>query len=272
MFDFLKRFRLIFAALFFLFLALLILVMNVREDREASWVERLAWRVSSPIQQQVKGVILWFRGVGAHYVFLTRVQLENEELQREISNLREENNRLRESILAERRLARLAADQAKYSATATVAQVFARDPSNWFKTILVNKGEEDGVTKDMAVITADGVVGRVIEASPTVAKVLQITDPNSALDVLIQRSRCQGIMEGKMEDLCIIKYVQKSDDIQVGDPVITSGLGGIFPKGLLAGTVTKVDRKRLGIFQYVEVKPSVDFARLEEVLIVGEEP
>ncbi len=272
MLGFLKRFRLIFTALFFLFLALWILVLNAREGREASWVEKLAWRISAPLQQQVHGMVLWVRGVGEQYLFLTRVKRENQELKREISALREENNRLREWILAEKRMERLSAYQAQYSSTAIVAQVIARDPSNWFKTILVNKGEDDGVTKDMAVITADGVVGRVMEVSPKVAKVLQITDPNSALDVLVQRSRCQGIMEGRIEDLCILKYVQKSDDIQVGDAVVTSGMGGIFPKGLLTGTVTKVDRKRAGIFQYIEVKPSVDFSRLEEVLIVGEEP
>jgi len=272
MLDFLKRFRLIFAALFFLFLALLILVMNAREGREATWMERLALRISAPLQQQVQGMILWVRGMGEHYLFLAGVQRKNQELKREISALREENNRLKETILAEKRLERLSAYQAKYSSTAIVAQVFARDPSNWFKTILVNKGEEDGVAKDMAVITADGVVGRVMEVTSTVAKVLQITDPNSALDVLVQRSRCQGIMEGRIKDLCILKYVQKSDDIQVGDAVVTSGMGGIFPKGLLIGTVSTVDRKRPGIFQYVEVKPSVDFSRLEEVLIVAEEP
>lgn len=78
-------------------------------------------------------------------------------------------------------------------------------------------------------------------------------------------------MEGKMEQLCILKYVQKSEDVQVGDRVITSGLGGIFPKGVLIGTVTGVDRKRPGVFQHVEVRPTVDLSRLEEVLILEED-
>jgi rod shape-determining protein MreC len=124
------------------------------------------------------------------------------------------------------------------------------------------------VAKDMAVVTSDGVVGRVIEVSLHTAKVLLITDPNSAMDVIVQRSRTQGIMEGKVEEVCVLKYVQKNEDVQVGDKVITSGLGGIFPKGLMTGTVTRVERKRPGIFQYIEVTPSVDFSRLEEVLIL----
>jgi rod shape-determining protein MreC len=122
----------------------------------------------------------------------------------------------------------------------------------------------------MAVVTSEGVVGRVIEVSLHTAKVLLITDPNSAMDVIVQRSRTQGIMEGKVEEVCVLKYVQKNEDVQVGDKVITSGLGGIFPKGLVTGTVTKVERKRPGIFQYIEVTPSVDFSRLEEVLILKE--
>jgi rod shape-determining protein MreC len=133
---------------------------------------------------------------------------------------------------------------------------------------LVNKGEKDGVAKDMAVVTSEGVVGRVIEVSLHTAKVLLMTDPNSAMDVIVQRSRTQGIMEGKVEEVCVLKYVQKNEDVQVGDKVITSGLGGIFPKGLMTGTVTKVERKRPGIFQYIEITPSVDFSRLEEVLIL----
>ena len=135
----------------------------------------------------------------------------------------------------------------------------------------MNQGENDGVAKDMAVATSEGVVGRVIEVSRNTAKVLLITDANSAVDVIVQRSRAQGILEGKIEETCILKYVQKSEEVQVGDRVITSGLGGIFPKGLVVGTVTKVDRKRPGIFQYIEVTPAVDLSKLEEVLILGEE-
>jgi len=92
------------------------------------------------------------------------------------------------------------------------------------------------------------------------------------VDIIVQRSRAQGILEGKMEEVCVLKYVKKGDDVQVGDKIITSGLGGIFPKGLMTGTVTGVERKRPGIFQYIEVTPMVDFSRLEEVLILGEEP
>jgi rod shape-determining protein MreC len=268
MIELLKRFRLLFIALLFLFPAFLVLTLNVRDERKVSLPERVLLQISLPVQQRAQGALLWVRGVGEQYIFLTQVQQENQDLKRTVSALREENNRLKEALWEEERLKKLSSLQSQYASVSRVAQIFARDPSSWFKTVLVNKGEKDGVAKDMAVVTSDGVVGRVIEVSLHTAKVLLITDPNSAMDVIVQRSRTQGIMEGKVEEVCVLKYVQKNEDVQVGDKVITSGLGGIFPKGLMTGTVTRVERKRPGIFQYIEVTPSVDFSRLEEVLIL----
>jgi rod shape-determining protein MreC len=270
--DWLKRFRLLLVTLLFLFLAVLILTLQTGGDRETSFVQRTLMQISFSLQQKIQGLISWLRGVGERYVFLTGVQQENEALKRSISALREENNRLQEALLAGERLKKLYPLQAQHPSPAIIARVFARDPSSWFKTLLIDKGESGGIFKDMAVVVSEGVVGRVIEVSAHTAKVLLVTDPNSAVDVIIQRSRAQGIMEGKVEEFCILKYVQKSDDVQMGDKVITSGLGGIFPKGLIIGTVTKVERKRPGVFQYVEVAPTVNFSRLEEVLVLKGEP
>jgi rod shape-determining protein MreC len=272
MFELLKRFRLFFTALFFLFLAFLLMTLNAGERQETSIVEKVLLQVSFPLQQGARKTFLWFKEVGEDYIFLSRVQEENKDLKRVLSALREENSRLREALLTEERLAKLHAWQSRVSYASQVAQVYARGPSSWFNTVLINKGEKDGVAKDMPVVTSEGVVGRVIEVSPSMAKVLLITDSNSAVDVIVQRSRAQGILEGKIDEICILKYVQKNDEVQDRDTVITSGLGGIFPKGLVVGTVTKVDRKRPGIFQYVEVTPTVDLSKLEEVLVLRGEP
>lgn len=270
MFDLLKRFRLFFTALFLLLLALL-LTFYAREGRETSIVEKALLQVSFPLQQGAHKTFLWFKGLGEDYIFLSRVQEENKDLKRIISTLREENNRLREAVMTDERLRKLRSWQSQYPYSSQVAQVYARGPSSWFKTVLINKGEKDGVTKDTAVASSEGVVGRVMEVSPGTAKVLLITDANSAVDVIVQRSRAQGVLEGKIDEACILKYVQKNEEVQVGDKVITSGLGGVFPKGLVVGRVTKVDRKRPGIFQYIEVTPTVDLSKLEEVLVLGEE-
>ena len=271
MMDFVKRFRLLISALFFLLLALLFFTFQLREQPEPSMAARAVMQVSHPLQEKTRGLFSWFRMFVDRYWLLVGVEAENRRLLSELGFLREENNRLQEALLAAKRLGRLAPLQERRS-TAVAANVFARDSSSWFKTVLVDKGERDGVSRDMAVAVADGLVGRIIEVFPNAAKVLLITDPNSGVDVIVQRTRAQGIMEGRVEEFCILKYVRKTDDVQVGDRVITSGLGGIFPKGLLTGTVTKVERKRLGIFQTVEVAPTADLSRLEEVLILSEEP
>lgn len=269
MLDLLKRFRLFITAVLFLFLALVLLALYAREDRQTSLVEKVLMQVAFPFQQGAQKTFLWFKGVGEDYIFLSEVQEENRDLKRIIYALKEENNRLREALQTDERLEKLSSFRSQFPYPSQLAQVYARGPSSWFKTVLINKGEKDGVAKDMAVATSEGVVGRVIEVSPDTAKVLLIIDPNSAMDVVIQRSRAQGIMEGKIDEVCILKYVQKNEDVQVGDRVLTSGLGGIFPKGLVVGTVRQVERKRPGIFQYIEVSPSVDLSKLEEVLVLG---
>ena len=272
MIDLLKRFRLLFTALFFLFAAFLVFTFHARGERDTSIFQKILMQISFPFQQGAQRVFLWLQGLGEHYIFLAGVQGENRELRRTLGILQEENLRLREALLAEGRLKDLYALQSRHFTASRIAQVYARDPSSWFSTFLINKGRADGISKDMAVIASAGVVGRVIEVSRDTAKVLLITDPNSALDVINQRSRSQGILEGKTDKVCILKYVQKSDDIQEGDPMITSGLGGIFPKGLMVGAVNRVEKRRPGLFQYVEVTPSVDLSKLEEVLVLGESP
>ena len=272
MIDLLKRFRLLFTALFFLFAAFLVFTFHARGERDTSIFQKILMQVSFPFQQGAQRVFLWLQGLGERYIFLAGVQEENQELKKAMDLLQEENLRFREALLAEGRLKDLYALQSRHFIASRIAQVYARDPSSWFSTLLINKGRIDGIAKDMAVVASAGVVGRVIEVSHDTAKVLLITDPNSALDVINQRSRSQGILEGKTDKICILKYVQKSDDIQVGDVMITSGLGGIFPKGLMAGTVNRVEKRPPGLFQYVEVTPAVDLSKLEEVLVLGESP
>jgi rod shape-determining protein MreC len=268
MLNLLKRFRLLFTALFFLFLALILLTLYAKEGRETSLIQKVLLQISFPFQQGAQKTFSWFREVGADYLFLAGVQQENKALKRSLSALQEENNRLREALQADERLKKLSVWQSQYPHKSRVAHIYARGPSSWFKTFLIDKGEKDGVAKDMAVAVSEGVVGRVLEVSPGTAKVLLITDANSAVDVIVQRSRVQGILEGTTGEVCILKYIQKNEEVQVGDVVVSSGQGGIFPKGLVVGKVSEVDRKRPGIFQYIEVTPSVDLSKLEEVLVL----
>ena len=151
---------------------------------------------------------------------------------------------------------------------AVVARMVAKDVSSEFRAIRINRGKLHGIEPNMAVINAEGVIGRVLRVTDNTADVVTLLDPLSAIDAFIMRSRARGIVEGLTDALCQLKFALRVDDIQPGDLLLSSGLGGNFPKGIPVGTIIKVTRKSFGITQKVEVKPSVDFSKLEEVLVV----
>jgi len=132
----------------------------------------------------------------------------------------------------------------------------------------LDKGEKDGITWGMPVINAAGVVGRVVECYPNYAKILLLMDRSCAVDALVQRNRLRGILAGTGGNRCLLRYVEKKQDVQVGDAILASGLGGAYPRGMLLGRVAAIDKKVPGIFQEIEVDPAVDFTRLDEVLLV----
>jgi len=150
------------------------------------------------------------------------------------------------------------------------ASVIGVDSSAWFRTVLLDRGERDGVKRGMAVVTPQGVVGHVVAASSHAAKVLLLIDNSSAVDVTVERSRARGIVEGERENFCALKYVVHGDDVQVGDRLVSSGMGGFFPKGLPVGNVTEISPEKHGLFQRAIVQPSVDFNKLEEVFVILE--
>ncbi|HDK43924.1 MAG TPA: rod shape-determining protein MreC [Desulfobacteraceae bacterium] len=148
------------------------------------------------------------------------------------------------------------------------AQVIGKDPSLWFRTVVIDRGTSDGVMKGMPVVTDSGIVGQIFSVSPNYAKVLLAIAPSSALDVLLQKSRVRGILKGTGSLTCKLDYVLKTVDVEKGDYIVTAGYGGIFPTGLPVGVVTKVVKKPRGMFQEIEVSPAVDFLTLENVQIL----
>ena len=122
----------------------------------------------------------------------------------------------------------------------------------------------------MAVISPEGVVGQILKTAPHHSIVLLLTDYNSAIDSIVQRTRAKAIVEGKGENRCQLKYLLRTEEVTVGDLVVTSGFGGYFPKGLMVGEIKKVDKRGHGVFQYAELVPSVDLTNLEEVLVITE--
>jgi rod shape-determining protein MreC len=194
---------------------------------------------------------------------------ENERLRQRIVELEGERNRLLEAEATNLRLRQLLEFRAQLPAGGITASVIALSASPWFKSCMLDRGSADGIRKGMAVLTPLGALGRVIELSAQTAKVLLITDPNSGVDVLAQRTRARGIVSGSLENGPIMKYVKHGEDIQAGDRLVTSGLDGVFPKGIMVATVTGVRKQTAGLFQQINVIPAVTLDTTEQVLVVS---
>jgi rod shape-determining protein MreC len=267
-----SQFRKIFLPVLIFLLALSLISASLHTSEKMSFFEALVVEVTAPVQKVVSAVINGIGSTWRGYFHLVGQQRENEVLKRELQELKLQLNKYRESDLANKRLRALLNFKTSIATPLLPAEVVAFDPSGWFQTILIDKGSNDGLVRDMAVVSAAGLVGRVIGVSRHYAKVILILDSNSAVDALIQRSRARGVLVGVGRDRCLLKYVQRNEDVQVGDQVVSSGMGGVFPKGLLLGVVQEVVRGNSGLFQRVEVNPIVDFSRLEEVMVVVQPP
>jgi rod shape-determining protein MreC len=262
---------LIFIILLLLF-ALVLMSLRAKQRKGVEYVDALLMEFCSPFQKASHLVIKTVQGTFQQYVFLVNLEKENRALKKRIAELQEENHRIREMELANERLRRLLSFREKNSPTMIGAEVIGRDPSSWFKSITIDKGERDGVKKGMAVISPAGVIGQILKTAPDYATVLLITDYNSAIDSIVERTRAKAIVEGKGENRCQLKYLLRSEEVALGDVVVTSGLGGNFPKGLMVGEIKKVDKKGHGVFQFAELIPSVDMTQLEEVFVIMELP
>jgi rod shape-determining protein MreC len=244
--------------------------LRVKERKGVQFFDALLMEVSSPFQKAGTFVIKTVQGVFQQYFFLVHLQRENTMLKQRVVDLQKETYQLKEMALSNERLQRLLQFREKYALSSVAAEVIGQDPSSWFKSLTINKGGRDGVKKGMAVLSPEGVVGQILKTSPYHSTVLLITDYNSAIDSIVQRNRAKAIVEGRGENRCQLKYLLRTDEVKIGDVVVTSGLSGRFPKGLMVGEIRRVEKKGHGIFQYAELVPSVDLTRLEEVLIIVE--
>lgn len=208
------------------------------------------------------------KGLWSGYLYLVGVQKENQRLRRHLNEAVQREARYQEALLALKRLESLLDLKRQLALPVTGARVVAYDPSMWSRAAIIDQGRSQGVEVGQAVVAPAGIIGRVVEAYPRYAKVMLIVDRHSGADAMIQRTRVRGILEGKGGNRCSLEYVPKNADLQEGDLVLASGLGGIYPQGLVFGKVTKADKKAEGVFQQVEVNPSVDLSSLEEVLVV----
>ena len=252
----------------FIIVSLILLSLSIGREREWSPAEKIATEIVAPFQRFFMGTILLTQDIWKNYFFLVETHQENLLLKKKVGLLAIENSRYQELLLTNRRLQELLNFQQHTDEPLLPARVIGWDSSGLFKSITIDKGENDGLTINMPVVNAEGVVGRIISVSPHYAQVLLVTDHNSAVDGLVQRSRGRGMLKGKGSGDCFFDYVIKTCDIGSDDIIVTSGLGRVFPKGLHLGTVKAINDSPNKLFKDVAVSPAVNFSKLEEVLVI----
>lgn len=202
------------------------------------------------------------------YIALQGLSEQNRALQNTVQQLTGEVNQLREQAFTAERLAALLEFQKDESVRTVAAKVIGRSVSNWYQGVILNKGEDDGIREQMGVITPAGVVGRIVRTSGSTSITLLSIDPNGVIVGMVQRTRDEGMVQGMSQGLVRMKYIPPLSSVKTGDVVVTSGLTGGFPRGVLIGEVSRVEESEDSLFQTAEVVPAVEFRRLDEVLIV----
>ncbi|PIE62389.1 MAG: rod shape-determining protein MreC [Desulfobacter postgatei] len=251
----------------FISVALTVIAMSSRETLPESGVESVSITLISPFQFATSRIMGFTESIWQTYFSCVLAVEENHQLRSQLAKARYTVNRCKELELENARLKKFVNFQNSVPAAYVAAQVIARDPSPWFKTIMIDKGEKDGLCKGLPVLVSEGILGRIIKVSGSFSRVLLITDRNSAVDALIQKTRVRGMVKGNHNDTCSFVYTLKKDQVQPGQVIVSSGLDQVFPKGLRIGTVVDVQKNHSQLFQDIIIKTAVDFDKLEEVLV-----
>jgi len=260
---------LILAGILLLTVNLVMLAVTTRRPA-ASGLGRMMIAFVAPFQELATHVVKTVQDGWWNYFFLVSVAHENQRLLKELGTSRQKIIQQSELEFENQRLRELLGFKRSLPSPVIAAEIIGKDPSAWFKTVIIDKGSTDGLRRGLPAVSPLGVVGQIIEVSARQSRLMLIIDRNSGADALVQRTRARGIVKGTSQDDCYLDYVLHADDVRVGDLVVSSGFDGVYPKGLLIGTVTAVDFKGGDFFKDVQITPAVDFDKLEEVLIILE--
>jgi len=226
----------------------------------------------APAQEATVRAVRFAKDIWKHYFFLVSAAKETGSLGKQLSHATEKANRCDETELSNFRLRGLLNFRETMSERVLAAEIVAKDASPWFRSVIIDKGRAEGVGKGMPVVIPAGVAGLVTDISYHHSKVMLVIDRNSAVDALVQRTRARGVVKGKSDGQCLFRYVLRKHDVMEGDVIVSSGLDGVFPKGIRVGRVSGVTKSNSDIFQGVVITPFVDFEKLEEVLVVLDPP
>ncbi len=255
-----------FVAAVLLIISLAVISYSASRLAETGFLRKMVLEVAAPAENAINVLLKGLRDSWKRYIFLVGIEDENRRLRYGNAVLNEQLNNYREGYMEGMRLRKLLNLKDGLTNQVVAARVIDRNRVSLFKTILIDKGTADGMRVGFPVLSEQGVVGRIIETAWHASQVLLLVDGNSNIDGMIQRSRAQGILQGAGSAGCNLKYISRVEEVLPGDVLLTAGLAGVFPKGLLLGVISGVSRKEEGLFQKIDVTPAVDFGRLEEVL------
>jgi len=252
-------------------LSLAAIALDQNEDLQL--IEDLALRFVVPIQGRLTSLTNRITDLTQTTQDIRELRRRNEGLQGLADSLMIENVRLKE-IESENEALRSLLDFTQtnpthsYKAAEVKSRVIGHDPSNFLSYLTIDSGSQQGIEKGMLVITERGLVGRITDVGSNWAKVMLIIDPSSSVNALIQTSRATGVVEGQVGGSLVMKYIPQGDVVHVNDIILTSGLGGNFPKKLIIGQITAVHQRDIEMFQQADIRPTVDFNNLEIVLVI----
>lgn len=246
---------------------LVVISMTSRQNFQVQGPEEVLITLTSPFQLAVQRSVSFVSSIWNNYFACVSNAQESIVLKNRLARVQEIENQNRELTMENARLKKFVAFTSSASGTYVAARVIARDPSPWFKTLMIDKGEKHGLKKNAPIVVPEGIVGQITKVSPNFSRVLLITDRNSAVDALVQNTRARGIVKGGGNNRCVFVYALRKEEIHAGEIIVSSGLDQVFPKGLKIGTVLEVKKDHSRLFQDIMVQTSVDFDKLEEVLV-----
>ena len=269
----LGRYRNLIILVLVLFLQVLGLAVQVKtganETKDTRLIRLWAAGTVTPFERAVVWVQNSTGSLWHNYFYLRGVRAENRQLKEQIEQMRLEQVRLGEDAAQARRLQNLLAFKEQFVSKTVAAQVIGTSGSDFSRIVYIDKGERAGIKPDMAVITADGIVGKVLLVGPNEARVLLISDQSSGVGAILEKSRLQGVLRGTANGEVVLERVMSDETVQPGETVLTSGGDQIFPKGLRLGTVTKVATGK-DLFLNIKIRPAANLGKLEEVLVLTE--
>ena len=225
--------------------------------------------VTTPVQSALARVNRAAVGTWSTYLDWKNVRSENRRLRDENQQLRVAALQVSETATENQRLRRLLGMQERLPLETVGAEIIAREWGGWVRSLTVNRGRHDNIARLTAVIAPEGLIGRVIDVRSGVSIIQVLTDPASTVGAHVVRTRTAGIVEGDPRGTMRLKYMaREGGGIQVGDLVVTSGAGGVFPRGIPVGRVRAIDDRGSALFHYAMLTPVVDFARVDEVLLL----